>query len=389
MALTHPLTPKDILALAQRLMEGGAGEPGKVLSVYLELPPDVRHERRRWSSTLNSGLRELRSQNQGDRDLERLTDLAAASFQGLSPELRGRSLAYFATSSGQSWQASLQMSTGTSFAWHTRPVLRPLLAVVTGAPITGVVVLAQDKARLLSWRQGLINEEQVLQADLDTSDWRRFRAAAGADRSQGASTHVDDFQARFDEQIDHFVRGLANQVAAQGKAAGWELVTVFATPRLAELLASSMVPSWRERVLPPGDVNLIKAGREELAEHVTGEVGRWHQARQVREVQSALDLARAGGAAAVGPQDCLNLIAQHRVAQLYFQNDITLAGYPREDGSYNLYPPPGQPEAEVEPQLIEWVITTCLASGAQVTPVGGPAAKPLADAGGMVATLRY
>jgi|GEM_PF-1669031 len=387
-----PLEREELVLLYQRFGTNSSVDTdthGKVLSVYIELPADVRHERRRWLSTLNSGLRELQARHPGDRELDRVADEVAEDLRELPPEARGRSLAYIAGPGGRQWFHSTQMPTGTQFAWHTRPVLRPLVSIVDSAPVTGAVVLAQDKARLLTWQQGLLHEDRILQADLDTSDWRRFSAGAVATASHQTATHSDDYAARFEEQVDRFVRGLATEVADHARERRWELIMLsVGSPRLAEVLAGALPPAWRERLLPPGDANLIRAGASELADHITASVAGWNQRRQLSEVRSVLQTSRSRGAAAAGPEDSIALLLQHRVAHLYFAADLQLTGYQRADGTHNLYPPPEGPFVADE-HLVEWLIGECLLSGAGLTPVTGEGAALLREVGGVAAQLRY
>jgi hypothetical protein len=367
----------------------------RVLSIYMELPGDARHERRRWLSTLNSGLRQLQAQHPGDRHLSRLAELADGEIRSLSPETRGRSLAYIAGESGRQWLHSSQLSTGTGFVWHARPVLRPLVGIAA-TPTTGAVVVAQDKARLLTWRQGLLEEDKTLVADLDTTDWRRFAAGAMPTTAQQTVSHADDFQARFDEQVDRFVRSLAAQVGAHAREERWELALIAtAGPRLGEVLEGALPAIWRERLLPAGGINLIRAGLSDLADHITAGVETWLQRRALAEVERILGAAnsRGGGtSAALGPAASLDLLAQHRVAELLFAADFEMTGYRRADGFYNVYPAPGHAPGpgEADAHLVEWMIAECLASGATATRVSGEAARLLLEqAGGVAVSLRY
>lgn len=388
MDVNQPLSRADLVELDQLFAADDRDGPSKVLSIYLELEPDVRHERRRWPAMLNSGLRELQAKHPADRELERLAQAASHEIRQLSPERRGRSLAWFSGPEARQWHRSLQLSTGTKFAWHDRPVLRPLVSMVESAPTTGLLVVAQDRARLLTWRQGIIREELQLQADLDTSDWRRFSGGAVPTSSQQSATHTEDFQSRFDEQVERFVRGLSRQATAHWQEQQCELAVVAAAPKLTDVLETTLPAEWRERVLSAGDINLIRAGLSELAEHVTGAVSSWNDQRQTKLTETALSIAASRGAAASGPQECLDLLAQYRVAQLLIAGDLELAGYRRSDGAYNLYPPPGE-ESAPEPHLVEWMLRLCLESGVQVVVARNRAAEMLHEVGGVAAMLRY
>jgi hypothetical protein len=388
MESTQRLTWDQLAQLSARFAAGKQASAG-VLSVYLQLPAAVRHERRRWQTTLNSGLTELRAKYRGDRVLDRLAEEAAAQLQGLPPDARAAGVILLLSADGTRWLETTLLPVGTSFAWHRRPVLQPIVTALHAAPTTGVMVLAQEQARLMTWDQGILREEVVLTADVDTTDWRRHAAGAVSGTSQQTSTHVDDFQARFDEQIDKFVRGLASEVAERARQHHWQLVMPVTAAKLAEPITMALGPQFKGRLLPSGDVNLIRAGNEALADHVTTTLANWTADRQDEEVAAAIGTARSRGPAALGPADCLGLLAQSRVAHLMYAGDMQMTGYLREDGMVSLDPDPTAGDQTVAEDLAEWAIAACLAAGTKVTPVFGAASERLAAADGMVATLHY
>lgn len=388
MEATQRLTWDQVTALSSRLGEGNEASAG-VLSIYLQLPAAVRHERRRWQTTLNSGLTELRAKHRGERALDRLAEEASQKLLSLPPEARTAGVILLASASGESWLETTRLPIGTSFSWSQRPVLQPLVAALHASPATGLVVLAQDQARLMTWDQGLLHEATVLTADIDTTDWRRYAAGSVASTAQQTSTHVDDFQARFEEQLDKFIRSLAGDVAEHAREHHWHLIMPVTAPKLAEPLAAALGPQFRDRLLPGGDVNLIRAGNEALADHVTAALAAWTAKQQAEEVEDAIRTARSRGPAAIGPADCLGLLAQHRVSHLMYDGNLQLAGYLRDDGMISLDPDPTMPDQQVEDNLSEWAIIACLRAGVKVTPVFGAAAERLAEVEGMAATLRY
>lgn len=384
-----PITSKQLQQVSERFFRAHPDPGQPVLSIYLDLPSEARHERRRWQSTLNSGLNELRARFRDDRALAQLSNEVGTRLLHLNPAVRAHGLVCFASSDGWQWIENLYMDTGSRFGWGRFPMLQPLVSLVQAGPKTGVVVLAQDKARLMTWQQGWLSDETVLEADFDTGDWRRYAAGAVPTTPQQSSTHVDDFQDRIEEQVERFIRTLASQVTSLARDEGWDLILPVAPPRLAEALTSSLKAAYRDRLLPAGNVNLIRADSQSLAGHVESVVARWSATSQQQEAATALHLAMSRGQAAAGPADCLNLLAESRVEHLLFDARLKLTGYWREDGRYVLYPDPQQPLADADEEVLEWAIAACLASGAKVTPLVPEAADLLSGVGGMVATLRY
>jgi hypothetical protein len=387
METTERLTWDQVRRLSSQFTASGEGAPS-VLSIYLQLPAASRSERRRWQTMLNSGLTELRALHRGDRALDRLAEESANYLLGLPPDVRTAGIIYLAAVDGTRWFQVTQLPLGTTFAWRSRPLLQPLVVALHASPPTGVIVLAQAQARLMTWDQGLLREEAVLTADVDTSDWRRYQAGSVQGGAM-TSTSVDDFQARFDAQVEKFVRGLAREVADLDKRHGWQMVMPITPPKLAEPLSAALTPAYRGRILPGGDVNLIRAGNEALADHVAAALAAYTAEKQATEVTEVLRVARSRGAAALGPADCLALLAQFRVEHLYYDGNLRLTGYLRGDGSYSLDPDPSLAGQQKDDNVTEWAMAACLNAGGKVTPVFGPAAELLTDAGGMVATLRY
>lgn len=62
-------------------------------------------------------------------------------------------------------------------------------------PYTGILVLQQDKARLIETEIGTIVKEKDFILDLDTDDWREHQGPQGDDFTQGGSKR-DEFKER-------------------------------------------------------------------------------------------------------------------------------------------------------------------------------------------------
>jgi hypothetical protein len=99
----------------------------------------------------------------------------------------------------------------------------------------------------------------------------------------------------------------------------------------------------------------------------------------------------AGRGGALGLSEVIAALNDARVEQLVYDLAVRYAGAIAADGRLVVPPeqhPLGTPST-AEPRLTERIVERCLATGARVTPVTGPAAEMLAEMGGLAARLRW
>jgi protein required for attachment to host cells len=363
--------------------------PQGVLSIYLEAGPTPASGG--WSPTvLRSGLRKLLQEHGSDKVLEEVAEKATDEILGLPPETRRRSLAYFRDAEGELvWWRSLRGAVPTRFVWRPGPFVRPLVAYLDDCPRVGILILSQEEARMLTWRQGYVLEESERHLKPSVTPMRPEGPPQGEPtRGPHAASPVD----RLKDRVSHHVRRFAHEVArALPKVAveeEWErLVLIGPSPLRAELQAHLKEP-WRDLVIGSADKVLLHAGVGEIAETVDPMITAWNRERERKGLAEVLEQAGSGGRAVVGPEPCLQMLQQGRVDHLYFASDLNLTGWRRPDGTLTVTSD-GAEDAKKEPHLVEAMIALAFETGADVTPVEGDVARELMELGGTAARLRY
>ncbi|MFQ6083960.1 MAG: VLRF1 family aeRF1-type release factor [Candidatus Aminicenantia bacterium] len=366
--------------------------PEGILSIYLNLSSRGYQKGRRWKTELNSGLRDLQKKYPKDKALAKIIEKAKKDLS-LFPlsELKRSIVSFISNNPELNWRKTFQLPLKSKFIWQKRAYLRPLVAMLDKNPIVGIGLLTTDKVRFLTWRQGLINEELVEEISLNLREWRRYVGPAPSisTMSQQSSTQTDLFDHRMAEQIDKFLRELATKLPELAKKHNWERLVFIGDTTLVESIKKTLDISWQEKIIGTLDQILIKKPILFIAEAVTELISQWKQKIEEKEVDILINETLSGGRACLGPQDCLNLLKEQRVAHLYFCSDIELSGFLRPDGYYVLSQPEGESNWQKEPYLIEKMIELALNNGVRVTPVEGEPAHKLAEQGGVGAFLHY
>lgn len=373
------------LALAQ------PGAP--VLSMYVRTDPrdpantavtpgwviELRNE-------LRAVSRQPRPENAG-RPRNELQDLCLRmerDILALDATERARGIAWFRTADGAlDRRFVLQLPPArTSAHLDRRPFVSPLVDVVDRGRPAGLVLLSTDAVRLLHWQAGRVEEPQRPLYELEAGEWRDYAAYVGhAGRSAGGM-HVATFADRVEEWRERFLSDAASATAKQVADLGWSRLVLVGEPRLVHAFASQLPASARERLVATTEANLIWEEAAAVAERLEDTLDDvWRQESQ-RLVDAAIGAAAAGGAGAAGWADVLDCLIQHRAAHVVFAADST----PDPDR----LPPHVMNALGVPPRgmLIERAVELAVGSGAEVSAVSHEVAA-LADAGGVVAALRY
>jgi peptide subunit release factor 1 (eRF1) len=381
------ITREDFLDLRGRPADGG------VLSVYLHRADRAKDPRRAGATVLNAGLRDLKRAYPDDRQLAAVADEARHLYRKIPREDRQRHLGLILSAAPEwSWWRSLQWPVDERFVWMDTPYLRPLVSMLDHAPRVGVIAVAQSAVRVLTWHQGLIEEEAVLKFELADKHWRRYAGPAPAHpaMSQQTATNVERYADRVAVHVGRFLQEVTGEIAGHGERAGWERVVVLGPGELTATIIAALPDPWNQRVVPAPPVNVARARPAALADAATAAVETWAEDRDRREVEELLSLVASGGRASASPQECLDLLAQGRVGHLYLDTDLRLQGYRRPDDTL-VVASSAAPASDWAPErhLVERTISIALDQGVRVTPVRGEAAERLRAVGGIGARLRY
>ncbi|WP_259338992.1 VLRF1 family aeRF1-type release factor [Staphylococcus shinii] len=115
------------------------------------------------------------------------------------------------------------MSLDTEFNWGDQPKLDQLKSLQGNYPYTGILVLQQDKARLIETEIGTIINEKDFILDIDTDDWREHQGPQGDDFTQGGSKR-DEFKERVKANQERWLKNLASTVEINAKRNGWKQI---------------------------------------------------------------------------------------------------------------------------------------------------------------------
>ncbi|MDR7417874.1 MAG: VLRF1 family aeRF1-type release factor [Armatimonadota bacterium] len=387
MARNIVITREDLLDLRSRPADGG------VLSVYLRKGDRAKAPHHTGSTALNAGLRELQRAYPDDRQLAALADEVRRLYRKMPREDRQRHLAIILSAVPEwSWWRSLQWPVDDRFVWMDTPYLRPLMGLLDHAPRVGVIAVARSVVRVLTWNQGLIEEEVVRRFELADRHWRRYAGPAPAHPGtrQQTATYVERYVDRVAVHEGRFLQEVTDEIAGHGERAGWERVVVLGPSDLTGTLVAALPEPWRQRVVPAPPINVARAGPAPLADAATAAVETWAENRDLQEIEELLGLVASGGRASASPQECLDLLEQGRVSHLYLDTELRLQGYRRPDGTL-VIASPAEPAHDWVPErhLVERAISLALDQGIRVTPVRGEAAERLREVGGIGARLRY
>lgn len=342
-------------------------------------------------SHLRSGLRQLVHSRSGDSGLESTADATFDEISGFSPEIRGRSLVYFRDFVGDFvWWRSLQRPISTHFTWMDAPFLRPLVAYLDDSPNVGVVVVSQDIARLMTWRQGMI--ETSSETEIKPSS-QALRAGGAPERNPKRGPHAtspaDRLRNRVSDRMRRFAGEVAGALPREAVGEAWEKIVIVGPSPLREVLQAHLGQPWRNIVIGSEDKVMTRSTPGEISQSVEQILDRWNRERERRELFETIDIANSGGKAITGADGCLKLLQEGRVSHLYFASDLTLRGLRKEDGSLTTMTDIEGLEGTEEPYLVERMVELALETGADVTPVESEVVIELKDLGGVAARLRY
>ena len=159
---TPRITREDVRALL------GHAAPGGVLSVYIGLPASARHDPARWIAVARTGLRDLAQRQGGVPKLARIIETALREIEALPLEARRQSLVYFRSLEPDwSFHRSQHPCLPDLFAIGPSPQVAGLVGLLDEMPLLGVAVTSQDRARLFTWREGMIDEVEEIRSDED------------------------------------------------------------------------------------------------------------------------------------------------------------------------------------------------------------------------------
>jgi hypothetical protein len=369
----HGITREDILALLAR------SAPGGVLSLYVGIPATERHDPGRFLSAVRSGLTELQHRNAGNKHLARLVETAQMEIGKLPPETRRRSLVYF-RSLEPDWVfwRSLHPFLPDLFAYASSPQVGNLVSLLDESPRLGLAVVAQDRARVFSWKDGVIEEHEEISPEEEVP-------APPEAPGRGVPPN------RAEDRTRRGIHRMASRVARMGDTLRWQKLLLVGPGAVTGAISEQLPEVWRRQVIHSLERNMINAPLAEISDLAGKQVHEWRRREELFEITALLNEARSGGRAASTVPESLDHLHKGRVEKLYVCSDLDLAGFRDPSGRLYLHPPSGVEVSAIvpEPRLVERMIVQALESGALVIPIEGDSARKLALLGGVATRLRW
>jgi len=367
---------------------------GTVLSVFARTDPrdpENSSEHPGWSINLKNGIRDATASAGDDHEAHqtalKLGAEAERRLHAASAAERGRSVALFLSADGSidefhTFQIPVRQGYVT---FDSGPVVWPMVDVIDRGQRTGIVLMSNDHIRLLEWFDGNAHDIESSTYDLELGDWKEYRGAARANpnRGQQSVVNTEAFKDRVKEWRNKFTRDCAVSIAEAADDLEFERLIVCADGELGTEFEAAVPDSLRERLIDIIPVNLIDQSANEVADHVDERL-REDWRKSVGEVaDQALARIKAADRGAGGPDETLLALGEGRVSHLIFDPYLDTKTDVLSDGARRAIEDAG--EASIQEALVELALRT----DARVSSASIDEVPALAEAGGVLALLRY
>jgi peptide subunit release factor 1 (eRF1) len=376
-----------------------------VLSFYVGITPDRAADPQPTAPLeLRSRIKALKQDLEArDPDLAKRVDARIDQLQPqldrlVDPHAHGRGRALFAAVDDDRVETvSLQLPFADRVVHHDSAFVRPLVAAYDEGRDAGILTVSRETARVLAWSVGEVEEisSSLFEVEDDVIARTKSATVRPAGQGSGGRQDRDDFEARLDDNLHRWVKGVIADVAEQIEKRGWDRVVVAGNPKLREDVAQWLrdADNRGTRVLVADDTFETEAPHV-VAERVWPLLRSVHRDREAALVDDTIERGLGGHGAAVGLRKVCDALNEGRVMHLLYAADLELEGYrssedtlhPRVEG---VVAESEQVSMTREPLFVERLIEKAVATGAQVTPVDHEVAGPLQAHEGVGALLRW
>ena len=265
------------------------------------------------------------------------------------------------------------------------PLARPMLAVLGEYPRACVLVVNREAAPVWEMYQDEMREVETV-----TDPLRK----AG---NTGGSRPEDRIQNRVDEQAKRHFRRAASMIDQLLRTDGYDILVVggheYELGEFFRLLPHEL----RGRVAGTFSADPVATPVAEIRSSAEGVMRRYQREQDQRLVAHVLELAAAGGLAALGPQDCLWAGSTSAIDTLLVRDGTTLPGVVCDESRWlaasgDTCPVCGKPTRHT-PDVLDELAAAVIETGGSArqiargphagrVPDGGAAAVPAPAAGG-------
>lgn len=367
---------------------------GPVLSVFCRTDPrDPANssETPGWAIALKNGLSAIAGGQNGNhensQDVKKLCAEAERRVGAASAGDRGRSVALFLGGSGSldsfnTFQIPVRHDYVTL---DSGPVVWPMLDVIDRGQRTGLVLLSNDRIRLLEWWDGRTRDLEESTFNLELGDWHQYR---GPSRPQGtvAGSGVSNVTA-YDDRVDvwrsRFVKAAATTIAESANELGFDRLVAAAEGELGAGFNEALPAGMRSKLATTVHLNLIDLSAAEAGAALDPHLRQAWRDEVAGDGARALEKSRAGDRGATGPDQVLLALGEGRVEHLILDPYLEADVEGLSDGSRTAISDAG--EASVQEALVELALRT----DARVSSASVEEVPSLGEAGGVLALLRY
>lgn len=339
------------------------------LSLYLDVDNSKQENQASnpaWRTYLRQAVNQHKGQMQAEGVWQAISDRLDAYFDEYRPNVKGLAI-FFTPEDEQVFELPVGVTAASSFG---KPLIAPLLWAIDEYERYLIVMVDQEKARLITAYLGSTTVEDRLEIDLDAYDFGDKSVSPtpsgftgdGQPLTQGSNR--DSFEDMINEHVMRFYRDVVEQIKALNKQypqiriviGGAEEARHTIQRLLPEQLADSVVA-----VLPIP----MRLNDAEILEQILPEALNYERAKELELVHQVIDFAKSGGRGALGKKAVQEALTMQRVEMLVLP-----------------YPHTSEHEAtELSMRAFE--------SGGSVELVHGEAAEELKDEGGIAARLYY
>lgn len=357
-------------------------DPLGVLTVTAGFVPGTAEDQDATRIDLQNQLRDAQARldeqdrNERARALDKLVSQLGDDLDGvLSPRQSGRGRVLVATlSDGERRHVNVQVPFENRVVVDNRAFVRPLVAAIDEGRPAGIVVGARNHARVLEWSLSATRELATLDfelGDAQLADVRGGPVPPNPARGQQTTSHREQFADRVDENRHRFLKDVAGTVAEMARERRWDRVVVAGSERIRDELTELLDGGNQTEVISAGDAAWEELSPGRIAQEAWPLLRNLHRSREVRLVERAVEVAHAGGAAALGPRRVCDAANVGRIDHLLFARDAEVSGQVAEDGTLHddVHGAAAQAGLEMtrEPHLVERLVEKVLSMGGRVT----------------------
>jgi peptide subunit release factor 1 (eRF1) len=337
------------------------------LSLYLSVDPSIMENQATnpaWRIALKNILRKLDSEIAGDQ---------RAIWQGIRARLDDYFLSYIPESKSLALfigptveeiiPLPLPLENRGTFG---SPLISPLLWVIDEYKPYLVVLVDQEKARLITAYLGAAETEAVARLELDTSEWREktMQATSGAVDRLAQRNARDDFAERVDQIVQQFYQEVGAAATNLVSRIGANRIILGGNEQSAHSVHDLLPEKTRKMVVAIVPF-LMRSPDHEVLEKVLPLALEYERKAEMKLLENIVNMAKADGRAVLGRDKVLDALARKHV-------ELLVAPWPMDD--HDLV-------ARLPLQVVEM--------GSAVELVHGEAAEYLNAHGGLAARLYY